>query len=274
MRSSGEDDSVLTDRVDSAKLLIDSPADGAWNMSVDQMLLRTADQDGEAFVRFYGWQSPVLSLGYFQPIAGRQTHAASLHCPVVRRASGGGAIVHDQELTFSIALPSANRWSKKNNELYKTIHGGIVNFLRSHGIRAAEYEKNVNDTGEKNERTINSDGAYDEKAFLCFERRTDGDIVIDGHKVGGSAQRRSRKAILQHTSLLLRASKAAPELLGIEDLSGVQLSVDEVRDGITMELEKTLLVAFEPAQYSLAQKKMVENISQEMFGNVAWLQKK
>ena len=272
MRLFREDGPVLTDRVDSAKLLIDSPADGVWNMSVDQMLLRNADQAGEAFVRFYGWQTPVLSLGYFQPIAERQSHAASLDCPVVRRASGGGAIVHDQEITFSIALPSANRWSKKNNELYRTIHGGIVNFLRSHGINAAEYEKHVNDSGGENGQTVHSDNS--ERAFLCFERRTDGDIVVDGHKVGGSAQRRSRKAILQHTSLLLRASRAAPELLGIEDVSGVHLSVDSVRKGITRELEKVLLVAFEPAQYSLAQKKMAEEISKETFGNVAWQQKK
>ena len=264
----------MTDRVDSAKLLIDSPADGPWNMSVDQMLLRTADEVGEASVRFYGWQSPVLSLGYFQPIAERHTHAASLHCPVVRRASGGGAIVHDQELTFSIALPSVNRWSKKNNELYRTVHGGIVRFLQSHGINAAEYEKNVKDADRENGGPIHSNELQREKAFLCFQRRTEGDIVVDGYKVGGSAQRRSRKAILQHTSMLLRASKAAPELLGIEDLSGVRLSVDEIRDGIMRELEKALLVAFEPAQYSLAQKKMTEKINQEMFGNVAWLQKK
>src|SRR6185295_18138238 len=87
------------------RLLIDPPGGGAWNMAVDEALLETAATTGQATLRFYQWQEPTLSLGYFQSVADRQQHAASLDCPVVRRASGGGAILPDRELTYSVALP-------------------------------------------------------------------------------------------------------------------------------------------------------------------------
>src|SRR5882724_9809402 len=87
------------------RLIIDPPAHGAWNMAVDEALLESAAVDGIATLRLYQWSEPTLSLGYFQPAADRQTHPASRECPLVRRASGGGAILHDRELTYSLAIP-------------------------------------------------------------------------------------------------------------------------------------------------------------------------
>src|SRR5262245_57717493 len=89
------------------RLLSDPPAPGAWNMAVDEVLLTAAAASGQATLRFYTWNEPTLSLGYFQAAADRQQHAASLACTLVRRASGGGAILHDRELTYSVALPLA-----------------------------------------------------------------------------------------------------------------------------------------------------------------------
>ena len=91
------------------RLLHDPPAAGAWNMAVDEALLETAADSGVATLRFYQWNEPTLSLGYFQAATDRDQHPASRDCPLVRRASGGGAILHDRELTYSMAmsLPSA-----------------------------------------------------------------------------------------------------------------------------------------------------------------------
>jgi len=110
--------------------------------------------------------------------------------------------------------------------------------------------------------------------FLCFQRRTDGDIILDGQKVGGSAQRRAKNAILQHTSLLLRKSPAAQELAGIEDLGGVTLDEAGLIDDLVQRLSKTLLVAFRSAKLSVEQKEMAEKIVDKTFGNVSWLEKK
>jgi len=260
------------DRVVKASLIIDAPAQGAWNMAVDQALLLTAEQSAQVTLRFYRWDSATLSLGYFQKLTDREQHPGSIQCPVVRRASGGGAIVHDQELTFSLAFPSDNRWSKKNNDLYRSVHGCIVSTLQSFGVDASLYEKTIKDADDA--RAVDSSDAGSPNPFLCFQRRTDGDIILNGHKVGGSAQRRVKSAILQHTSLLLRKSLAAQELAGIEDLSGVNLDESVLISDLVERLSNTLLVAFKPAKLTLEQKEMAEKIVDEKFGNSAWLEKK
>lgn len=241
-------------------------------MAVDQALLLTADQSGEATLRFYRWETATLSLGYFQKVADREQHPGSIQCPIVRRASGGGAIVHDQELTFSLALPSDNRWSKKNNDLYRNVHGCIVSSLQSIGVDAGLYEKTMQDG--KAAQATDSSVIRSSNPFLCFQRRTDGDIILDGQKIGGSAQRRSKNAILQHTSLLLRKSLSAQELAGIEDLGGVTLDVPGLINDLAERLSETLLVAFKPANLTFEQKKMAEKIAKETFGNSSWLKKK
>ena len=91
------------------RLLFDTPAEGAWNMAVDETLGEIAAESGIATLRFYGWSRPTLSLGYFQNYDERLSHSASMNCAIVRRASGGGAILHDRELTYSLALPCAER---------------------------------------------------------------------------------------------------------------------------------------------------------------------
>src|SRR3954464_5256758 len=94
--------------VQTCSLIIAAPPDGAWNMALDEALLHRAETDGMATLRFYGWREPTLSLGYFQQHADRALHPASENCTLIRRASGGGAILHDRELTYSIALPKSH----------------------------------------------------------------------------------------------------------------------------------------------------------------------
>src|SRR5688572_3671775 len=91
-----------------ARLIIDPPARGAWNMAVDELLLEEACRGARA-LRLYQWSEATLSLGYFQAAAERTEHTASRDCPLVRRASGGGAIVHHRELTYCLAMPVAER---------------------------------------------------------------------------------------------------------------------------------------------------------------------
>src|SRR5262249_20087454 len=87
-------------------------ADGATNMAADEVLLEGAVA-GTAALRFYGWSEPTLSLGYFQPESERHTDAQLSPLPVVRRATGGSALVHDHELTYALALPAGFDWQPK-----------------------------------------------------------------------------------------------------------------------------------------------------------------
>ena len=90
------------------RVIVDPPADGAWNMAVDEALLLSDERTGLT-IRFYQWEEPTLSLGYFQSLAEREQHPPSVDCPMVRRASGGGAILHDRELTYSMVAPLDQR---------------------------------------------------------------------------------------------------------------------------------------------------------------------
>jgi lipoate-protein ligase A len=210
--------------MDSLRLLIDPPAGGPWNMAVDEVLLETAATAGLATLRFYEWQEPTLSLGYFQAAADREQHAASRECPLVRRASGGGAIVHDRELTYSIALPRSNPRFTTANELYDLFHETLLRTFATFGVTAAMYRPAA---GQCDAGPPPSAAA---EPFLCFQRRSCGDIVSGGAKIVGSAQRRRRGAVLQHGSILLARSAAAPELPGVGEVATASITRAELTD--------------------------------------------
>ena len=98
---------------------------GPWNMGVDESLLQHAGGD-QAVLRFYDWALPTLSLGYFQDYADRLQHPASAAAPCVRRASGGGAILHHHELTYSLVVPHTVWPAARNVDLYRVVHDALV----------------------------------------------------------------------------------------------------------------------------------------------------
>jgi lipoate-protein ligase A len=202
------------------RLLLDLPQDGAWNMAVDEALLKDAAAFGIATLRFYEWSEPTLSLGYFQKYVDRAEHFPSAEAVCVRRQSGGGAIMHDRELTYSLTLPKAHPLSGDAQTLYMTVHEILTAALR----RRLPTSASRTQLGTYDADTKGTRGA---EPFLCFLRRSRGDIVFSqenplgatvSYKIVGSAQRRSRGAVLLHGSILLGRSAKAPELAGLDDL--------------------------------------------------------
>jgi lipoate-protein ligase A len=209
------------------RLLRHEPAAGAWNMAVDETLLDCAQECSAPCLRIYGWNEPTLSLGYFQAYDDRRQHPASGHCAAVRRLTGGGAILHDNEFTYSIVLPDGHPLAARRDELYQAMHGCLIDALASSGAAARLCE-----------------GSTPTKAtaepFLCFQRRSPGDVLLGAYKICGSAQRRRSGAVLQHGSLLWRASAAAPELPGVADLLVPPVPADKLLeawlDGLGLRL--------------------------------------
>lgn len=198
-------------------------------MAVDQALLEFCESHSQPILRFYQWNPATLSLGYFQKSADRGLHRASRELDCVRRSTGGGAIVHDRELTYSLCLPSHDRWDQEHRKVYTDVHLAILDTLAKFGVSAG-----MHGTHAPAAKMPVGCGAGTESnlPFLCFLRRTDGDIVLDGHKVCGSAQRRGRQAILQHGSILLEQSSAAPELPGILELTGQHLFPEDFANSL------------------------------------------
>src|SRR5262249_47536189 len=130
---------------------------------------------------------------------------------VVRRPTGGGAIWHDREGTYALAVPRGHTLARRSADLYRAVHGAIARPLRELG-------------GDAHRPGDHAPAPEEGRPFLCFADRDPEDVVIGPHKVVGSAQRRRHGAVLQHGSLLLARSTAAPELPGVNDLTG--LSID------------------------------------------------
>lgn len=243
------------------RVIVDPPAGGAWNMAVDEALLATAAQGGPLTLRCYRWETPTLSLGYFQQAAERARHLASRRCPLIRRASGGGAIVHDREWTYSLAVP--DRRGTAAAELYDEVHGAILKLL-------AHWQISAELAGEATRPT----------EFLCFQRRAVGDIVVGGFKIGGSAQRRLRAAVLQHGSVLYERSPAAPELPGLRELADSPESqcTDTQVAAFPWELATALGQAWDltPAVAELepAERSCAQQLARDKFAAVTWTHKR
>ncbi len=191
-------------------------------MAVDEALLESSAETGGSTLRFYAWSEPTVSLGYFQNYSERARHPPSRECALVRRQTGGGAILHDLELTYSLALPIAAPSAKDAVWLYEQVHTALIRVLALFGVPVRLCDP--------------PSASLSEEPFLCFQRRARNDLLLGDFKVCGSAQRRRRGAILQHGSILLARSEKAPELPGIRELSGKNLPMADVIEAATREI--------------------------------------
>ncbi len=173
------------------RLLVDPPAEGIWNMAVDEAILdAVAAGVAPPTLRFFQWRPACLSLGYFQPYAVVNDEAcAASGVGVVRRPTGGRAILHDRELTYSIALPLATLGGDHAVESsYFRLSQALLEGLRASGARV---------TLARAEPDPESGHGP-----ACFDRASAHEILLDGRKVVGSAQVRRAGALLQHGSIL------------------------------------------------------------------------
>lgn len=208
-----------------------APRSGTWNMALDEALLEAvADSSASpgGFVRMYEWDTATVSLGYFQRMDDFRRSEPLAHLPAVRRLSGGGAILHHHELTYSVALPATHPVARDPVRLYRLLHEVIIHRLAECGFETALRGEDLRSPTE---------------AFLCFIRGDRHDILCRGRKVVGSAQRRRRGAVLQHGSLILKASPFAPDIPGLLDLMPGALPA-----GFAESLGQSLAAACGPAE--------------------------
>lgn len=259
------------------RLIVDQPAPGAWNMAVDEALLADAIENGVATLRLYEWSHPTISLGYFQKYDDRLQHGASQNAAVVRRQSGGGAILHDRELTYSLALPSTHPRARQAEYLYTAIHNAVIDVLTPLLAPTATGWKLILRGCE--ECTAESSV---EEPFLCFQRRAAGDLLLapmgirpegpvsPGVKILGSAQRRRQGAILQHGSLLFETSPAAPELPGVYNLTGIRLTADDVSVTLANTVSRALRIDLEESKLPEDRRVLAAELESRKYGVLEW----
>lgn len=178
---------------DTIRVINDPALAGPVNMARDEALLaQVGESVSPPTLRLYQWDPPTISLGYFQRYADYEALPSPAgELAVVRRQTGGGAILHDLELTYSLALPLAHPLLAKGpNNLYEVAHDAIIACLAGLGIECSRCG-------------VTDDSGAAKGPFFCFARRHCYDVLIGQDKFVGSAQRRTKTAVLQHGSIIL-----------------------------------------------------------------------
>ena len=165
-------------------------SDGAYNMALDEALMRRAGRSGESVFRVYSWSSPTLSLGRNQRAQGCYDVAAAskLGVSFVRRPTGGRALLHHREVTYSATLPLTEAGPHEARAAYDFINGVLIAGLARLGVAA-----------------VRASGTASLPPGLrpCFDVPAEHEISLSGRKLVGSAQWRREGALLQHGSILV-----------------------------------------------------------------------
>ncbi len=185
----------MTTRLFAALLVYhdDTAHSAAMNMAIDEALLEHATVPS---IRLYKWHSPALSFGYFGKLADVADYA--FERDLVRRWTGGGIVFHGDDLTYSIVIPASDAASGESSiSIYGKIHRALAHALNGIGegaVVAGGIDPSCG-SGFANRAAVTASG------YSCFANPVRADVMIDGRKVAGAAQRRTRSGLLQQGSI-------------------------------------------------------------------------
>ena len=170
----------------------DPPCDGSTNMARDEYLLYS-EQYRPAAIRIYGWTPPTISLGCFQRFEQiSELSDETRKLAVVRRPTGGGAILHDREITYCLVVDDSLPIARKSpTDLYLMVHSIWRDALESTGLRSELAPEHLPFPSPRS------------GPFFCFQKPGRTDLIIGADKLLGSAQRRIPGRVMQHGSLIL-----------------------------------------------------------------------
>lgn len=265
------------------RTLISPPARGAWNMAVDEALLESVGR-GESLptLRLYDWAPACLSLGYAQPFADvdleRLRHNG---WEVVRRATGGRAILHVDELTYSVTAPlNEPRVFGSVLESYHRLAGALVSAVRALGLPV--------------EMEGNAPSGSTAKGPVCFEVPSAYEIVVAGKKLIGSAQARKKEGVLQHGTFPLHGdltritralifpneqarTAAAQKLLArattAETVTGRVIAWEVAAQAFVHAFETELGLNLEPGELTSVESARAEELFQKKYDHPAWTER-
>jgi lipoate-protein ligase A len=200
------------------RLLLAAPRSGAENMARDSALQARAARTGETVFSIYSWVRPTLSLGRNQPAAGLYDvdKIRSANVDIVRRPTGGRAILHDHEVTYSVTSPL--RDAEPLRETYARINRILLDGLGRLGVDV--------------ELASPAERAWAPSVRPCFQAPGEGELVAGGSKLVGSAQWRDEEALLQHGSILVDDDQSS---LPSFAASGGEASFDSIPRPATLQ---------------------------------------
>ena len=265
------------------RLIVDGAARGTWNMAVDEAIAREAAAGRvPPTLRFYMWEPPCISLGRHQPLAEVDLlRAREGGVDVVRRPTGGRAILHVDELTYSVAGPTSEpRLAGAVLDCYLRLSEALTWGLERLGLRVYKASANA--------RAGNNTSA------ACFEVPSAYEIVTtDGQKIVGSAQVRKRDWMLQHGAIplwgdvtrlvdylaldeanrkRLRAALAA-RATSVSAALGRQVTFEEVVEALTQGFAMVLNLELSPGHLTEEERALAHQLEQERYANPEWTER-
>jgi lipoate-protein ligase A len=247
------------------------PLPGSWNMAVDEHIFRLAGDSPRTFLRFYRWERPTASLGYSQE-ASRVvdvefcgTHGVD----IVRRMTGGKLVLHDREVTYSVASADTAVFTDTLRESYRLISQALLAGLARMGISARPAES--------------SPPSYIRGTMPCFAFPARDEIEIGGRKIIGSAQKRTGPLFLQHGSIPLEKDEAllaavsrpgeTAESLGMTSISealGRRVDFDAAVGPLVQGFADHFGVAFERYALTPADREAVRFLQASKYAADSW----
>jgi lipoate-protein ligase A len=265
------------------RLLITPPAHGAWNMAVDESILEHIGR-GESLptLRLYAWTPACLSLGHAQPFSDVDMNRLKQHgWEVVRRATGGRAILHTDELTYSVIAPANEpRVEGSVLESYNRLAQALLLAVKNLDLPVEMKEGKTSENATPNP--------------VCFEVPSTYEITVNGKKLIGSAQARKKEGVLQHGSLPLTGDltricqvlvfenesareEAARRLLErattVESALGVGVSWEKAKQAFVHAFEAQLELNFEPGELSTSESKRADELIKEKYAHPLWTER-
>ena len=268
------------------RLIITPPARGAWNMALDEAILEHTGRGASLpTLRLYAWNPACLSLGYAQPFA--DIDSARLNergWEVVRRATGGRAILHTDELTYSVIAPNdephvAGSVLESYNRLAQALLLGVQSL--DVPVEMKELVGHVSNVTN----TINP---------VCFEVPSTYEITVNGKKLIGSAQARKKEGVLQHGSLPLTGDlsricqalvfeneaarqEATKRLLArattVESALGRAVSWETAAQAFIRAFEEKLGIRFKEGELSASESKRTDELVKEKYDHPSWTER-
>jgi lipoate-protein ligase A len=268
---------------DTWRLLITPPARGAWNMAADESILEHIGRgESPSTLRLYAWQPPCLSLGHAQPFADVDIQRLSERgWDVVRRPTGGRAILHTDELTYSVIAPTNEpRVAGSILESYNRLARALLQAVKSLGLPVV-----INEDSKPNHETPNP---------VCFEVPSAYEITVHGKKLIGSAQARRKEVVLQHGSLPLTGdlrritealvfadesarNDAAERLLArattVQSILGREVLWNDTAQAFVWAFETTLDLKLEEQLLSESERGRADELVREKYDHSDWMKR-
>ena len=255
------------------RLLVDGAMDGVKNMSRDEALASCARGNAPAALRAYSFDPPAITIGRFQRVPSDVDLEAGAvgDVGVVRRPTGGLAILHANDFTYSVAVPASSAGVSERNTVFSMVAEAIIMALEVLGVQAHQ---------------VSHGNGPPARGDWCFESVFGVDLEWRGRKICGSAQRWWAGCILQHGSLFLEeppdrvGSKVAcmrsarsgrAPFVTVGEAAGRPVTWEQVLAAFQTGFERALGITLRPGHLSKEEEELAGRLAAEKYGRAGWL---